>query len=215
MPAATTKPGINYWKIAAIVAVVGGLMFWARSCGIQSVMKTTGNNTIIYRDTTKIIYQPWFKEVIVAGKDGKDGKIIYRQDSVHYYEVRIDPADTAAILARYFEKAVYDDTINLSRGKIFVKDTVSENRIQGRSVMVDIRDTTITRTVTLMPPRRIVGYFTGSAMGNVQRNLYGVGAGFGVKLPSDMIYQAEVKLVQGQRPIYEGRVFLPIRLKRK
>lgn len=215
MPVATTKSSINYWKIGVHIAVVVGVALYSRSCGIKSAMKAEGRDTIIYRDTTKIIYQPWFKEVIVAGKDGKDGKIIYRQDSVHYYEVRIDPADTAAILARYFEKAVYDDTINLSRGKIFVKDTVSENRIQGRSVMVDIRDTTITRTVTLMPPRRIVGYFTGSAMGNVQRNLYGVGAGFGVKLPSDMIYQAEVKLVQGQRPIYEGRVFLPIRLKRK
>lgn len=202
-------------KISAVVYVgaVVALMFWARSCGIKSVMKATGSDTVVIRDTVKI--PEYVPEIIgVTNTIYVKGKPYAVHDTLNTLEVRIDPADTAAILADYNATRLYSDTQRLNRGTVIIDDAVSRNRITGRKLTVTGTDTTITNTITLKQPKRFVGYFTASVAGNLQTPLAGAGGGFALKLPNELIFGAEWKLLRNNRPMGELRLMLPIRLKK-
>lgn len=209
----TSTTSVNYWKWGIFVAIAVALFMLGRCNGIRSVTKNTGVDTAINKDSIVVRYKPIPYKVREIDTQYIAGKPVpYAvHDTTLVYEVRIDPADTAAILKRFFETAYYDHTLPLQRGTVRIIDTVSQNRIWGRQVMAFGTDTTITKTIVLKPPRNIVGYFSLSAMGNYKNPLYGAGIGFGIKLPNDMTYQAEVKAVRGQRLMYEGRAMFPIR----
>ena len=199
---------------AAIIAVVL-LFLWGRSCGIQSVIKNTKIDTLIRRDTVERSY-------------------IVRHDSIAYQkvyvsqvkydtlwgepEIIIEPTDTAAILKDYYATRFYKDTQILKRGTVIIRDTITENRILGRGLTVTGVDTTITKTIVLKPPRNIVGYWTLSGLGNFKNPFGGAGVGFGLKLPSDKVYQIELKyldVVDKNRIYGEVTVMFPIRLRPK
>jgi len=202
----------------AIVAAAIGLFLLGRGCGIRSVLKTEGSDTAINKDSVVIRYKPVPYKVLDRDTEYLPGKKIH--DTIHHtalgtYEVRIEPVDTAAILKQFYQTVYYDQTIPLKRGMARILDTVSENSIQGREVFVTGADTTITKTIVLRPMRPVVGYFTLSAMGNIQSPVAGFGAGFALKLPNDRFYQVEAKWIKGMKPSGEIRIGMPIRLKKK
>lgn len=201
---------INWYKIGIFAAIIAAMFLLGRSCGIKSVLKNEGVDTTVRKDSVVIAYIPI--------------PIAIRYDSISYKhtteyvtlygapEIIIEPVDTANILKDYYASRFYSDTQRLKRGLAIITDTVNRNRITGRRLTITGTDTTITRTIVLKPPRRIVGYLTGSIMGNFKNPISGAGIGFGVKMPNDMTYQMEYKVVNGYRPMIEGRVMFPIRL---
>lgn len=211
---ANSKP--NYLKWVIVAAIIVGIFLLGRGCGIKSVLKDAGSDTTIRKDS--IVYQDRpvpYKVTDTFTVRGKDGKLVTIYDTLYGTpEVIIEPADTVAILRRFNETAYYQDIRDTGRAKITILDTVRQNRIAGRSVKVVFTDTLITNTITLRPPKRIIGYFTLSGQGNAHNPLNGFGTGLGIKTPNDMIYQAEWKLTQGNRPMGEVKVMLPIRIKR-
>lgn len=199
--------------IAAAVA----LFLMGRCNGIQSVTKRTGIDTTISHDSAVIA---WIPIPIIVKHD----TTIYR-DKIRYLEkwdtlwglgpevVKNEiPQSIQDDLKDYYATRFYSDTQILKRGKAIINDTVYRNRIAGRQLQLFGTDTTINKVTVLRPPKRAIGYFTLSAMGNPSQPLMGAGTGFGLKLPNDMIYQGEVKLVMGHRPVFEGRVMFPIKL---
>lgn len=206
---------MNKWKWGAIAAVIIAMFFLGRCNGIRSVIKNTGRDTVIHKDSIRIAYIPvpvsvrYDSLIYTPGKAGTLDTIWAPP------EVIIDPVDTAAILKDYYAARIYSDTQRLTRGQVVIDDTVSRNRITGRGLKVTGTDTTITVTTVLKPPRRMVGYFTLSAMGNPKQPLGGAGAGFALKLPSERVYQVEYKIIQGNRPAFEARVFFPIRFTKR
>ncbi len=215
----------NYWKVSVYVAAGLALWLWGRSCGISSVIKNTGSDTTLNTDTAKIRYKPVPWKV-------KDTDTLYLNKpypvKVHdtlpgVYEIRIDPADTAAILAAsleisrdYFRTEFYDTTIQV-RGKdsLRVLDTVSRNRIQGRGIIQQYTDSTISTTTVLRPPQKLLMYFTGSILSNVPNRVYGVGAGVMLKLPNDKTHSLKVKYFSEIGTVYEYEHGIPIRLFKK
>lgn len=202
---ATKQP--NWYKIGLIAAVVVALFLLGRSCGIKSVIKTTGSDTVIYRDSVIREYRPYPITV-------RFDTTIYRPYMVRDTEtlVMIDPVDTARILADYYATRFYSDTQRLSRGVAVIQDSVTQNRITARRLAVTGIDTTITRTVTLTPPRRLVGYLDLMGMGG--RHEVGAAAGFSLKLPNDRVYGVGVSYLWNGKLVYYGRASVPIRLKR-
>lgn len=202
---------INYWKLGVIAGVAVALFLFGRSCGIKGVLKSTGADTVVVVSRDTVSMQP----VVVRVSDsfyvaGKPYPVIRYVEGAPV--VIIEPVDTSAILADYYRTAMYDTTIRLSRGSARLQDTVTRNRISGRSIQITGTDTTITRTVTLTPPRRIVGYLDLAGMGD--RHDFGASAGFSLKLPSDRVYGAGVSYLWNGKIMYYGRVSVPIRLKR-
>lgn len=201
---------INWWKIGVIAAVVVALFLLGRSCGIKSVVKRAGSDTVVVISRDTVAMQP----VVVRVSDsfyvaGKPYPVIRYVEGAPV--VIIEPVDTAAILADYYRTALYDTTIALKRGTARLQDTVTRNRIRGRSIQITGTDTTITRTVTLTPPRRLVGYLDITGIGG--RHEVGAGVGFSLKLPSDRAYGVGVSYLWNGKIVYYGRASIPIRLK--
>lgn len=202
-----TKQPPNYWKLGVIAAIMVALFLLGRSCGIRSVIKTTGSDTIVRHDTVvreyrvsadTIIYSTVYRPVII-------------RDTSFQYDVLIEPVDTAGILADYYAARFYSDTQALTRGVIVISDSVTQNRIIARRLTASGTDTTITRTITLTPPRRLVGYLDLTGMGG--RHDFGAGIGFSLKLPSDRSYGVGVSYLWNGKMMYYGRASIPIRLK--
>lgn len=195
-----------------ILAAMIGLFLLGRSCGIRSVLKTVGTvktvtrDSLVYRDTGRII--PYKVETFVKGKDGQ----IIHDTTPGVFEVRIEPADTAAILARYYETAHYIHQIDTGRWQITVEESITENRIKDWSLKAVSSDTSTTNTVQLKPPQKIVVFFTGAVMGKPKDPFYGAGAGLTLKTPGDHLYGVKVKWIPGYGWVYEAEVGIPIRL---
>lgn len=205
-----TKQPPNYYKIGVIAAIVIALFLLGRSCGIKSVTRNTGSDTVVVISRDTVAMQP----VVVRVSDsfyvaGKPYPVIRYVEGAPV--VIIEPVDTVAILADYYRTALYDTTVALTRGTARLQDTVTQNRIAGRSIQITGTDTTITRTVTLTPPRRLVGYLDLTGMGG--RHDFGLGAGFSLKLPSDRAYGVGVSYLWNGKMMYYGRASIPIRLK--
>jgi len=200
------------------IAVVVAMFFLGRCNGIRSVTKRTGSDTVIRKDSFIYVDNPVPFEVIrrdttyIAGK--KQTFTIH--DTLETFEVRIDPVDTSAILARFQDTAIYDNTIKFNRGTVRLREKVSENRIKARQMDVTVNDSVITNTIIKTLPRKFVGYWTLSAGGNLSTPyIQSGGIGLGLKFPGDMVIQAEGKVVNGNKPMLEGRVMFPIRKRKK
>ncbi len=140
-----------YWIVIAVLVVIILLL---RSCG-PGTGGTNEPDTVRVVDTT---YIDVIKEVPVY----KPGPVIYIPGD----PVPGTPVDTAAILKDYFAKVVYKDTIRLdSLGFIYVKDTISQNRIQSRKLAFDYKIPIIKETTTItIPPKPKLQVYGGIEM---------------------------------------------------
>lgn len=212
--------------IAALVAY--GLLM--RSCGIKSVTKRTGSDTAINRDTAVVVIamppMPVFIRYDSIEFVGV-ANTIYETDTVKIKgdEVMVIlPTDTAGIIRDWNATVFYRDEKDLPRGRIVIEDSLRRNRLVHRKLTSYGTDTTITNTIVKIPPRRIVGYWTGSLGGDFGRlTPRSAGIGLGLKFPGDMVIQAEVKAVNDHRKVpdpvlrsmVEARLMIPIRLKKR
>lgn len=163
-----------------IIVFLSYLLFRFAAC---SPGPTTVTDTayIVHRDTVRegipVPYKVKGEMIIVRAK----GDTVYRDRPVH--------VDTAAILAAYFAKVYYLDTARVKWGSVFIRDTLSQNRIIGRSVLTDFRIPTITNTVTRTePPRGML--FLGPDIG------FGVGFSAAYKSKGDHLYGLGYMLTQ-------------------
>lgn len=209
---ATTQKS-NKWLYIMIAVTIIAAFFIGQCNGINSVKKTAGTVKTITKDSLVERWRPYPKKVLVHDTSYKVvPRTIYvgmpgRTDTL------FTPVDTAAILSDFYSTLVYDTTFKLRRAEINLKDTVSQNRITGRSLTAMFWDTTTVTTVVLEPPRKRVGYFSISAMGNRNDPLAGYGAGFSLKNRKDFIYHFEAKKLIGEKKLYfELQLDFPIHL---
>jgi len=124
------------------------------------------------------------------------------EDTTIYVEVPV--IDTTAMrkyVEEYYAKKVFNDTIKLDYGKIYIQDTVSTNKIVSRLWNADLLMPTITDTkiVKELPKNEL--YF--GARVDLQKNgtFVGIGPSLLLKTKRNRIYGVGVNLVGGQ-PIY-------------
>ena len=215
----TTKT--NYWKWGIIAALLIGIFFLGKSCGVKSVLKDVGSDTAVTSTVEVIRYKPSPYKVIEKDTMWLRGKEKIVRVPVHdtlpgVYEVRVEPADTAFIVSRFNQFVFYDTSMVASRGDtVSVKDTLYGNRIIGREISIHGKDTVITNTIVKKPPRKTVLSFTTSLVGNMANPFYGQGAGFTLKLSNEESYSASVFNIYGHRPMFMATKGWPIKLKRK
>jgi hypothetical protein len=86
-------------------------------------------------------------------------------------------------------KNVYSDTLKIdSIGYVNVKDTVSKNRIQGRSYNYNLKYPIITKTITVQAPPKTQVYIGGGLQGNPYNIVNQFSAGLLLKTKKDKIY---------------------------
>lgn len=116
-----------------------------------AVVKTVVKRDTAYlHDTVKVkIYVPQPYKVVIERKG----------ENVYTTLERVKNVDTAALLKDYYATRFYSDTLKTKYGNIPLNDTISENRIAGRSWKADFTIPVVTNTVTNTvlknrPPKR-------------------------------------------------------------
>ena len=140
-----------------------------------------GGSVTIIRDT---VYQ---QKTFTKYKRGNDiHSYIIKTDSV-----QIPVHDTIRMLSDYMRIYAYSDTINLDTNKIvYIQDTISQNKIIGRSVELNIAEKTIYVTKTIQPKDRTAIYF--GFLGDLRQDnkQLGVGVGIAIKTAKKGIFSA-------------------------
>lgn len=140
---------------------------------------------------------------------------------------KIKNADTAAILADYYSKYQYIDTLKLSYtdslgkkrsfGTGVITDIISENTIINRGLVWDYQIPYITKTVTIYPPARRQLYVGAGTAFNKVDFIDNVSGGLIYKNKQDRIYQLSIGMSNQSgavAPFVGGGIYWKIKLKK-
>lgn len=122
--------------------------------------------------------------------------------------------DTGRILSIFFAKRVYSDTQYIEYGSVVINDTVTQNRISSRELVINQNVPTITKEIILTQPKRTVAYLGFIASGNEKTPVFGVGASFGLKFKNDKYLGASYTVTREGNPLYGVQFAFPIKLRK-
>lgn len=195
--------------LVAIIAIIW-LTLQVKSCTGGSQQ---GSDTLsVKRDTVWKEYK-------------KDTQYIPQPYAVTYYHKIVDhdtievykegiKVDTGRILEQYFATRHYDETLQVQYGSARLKDTVTQNRITGRSIILTQDIPFVKETVTMLQPKRVILYFSIGAIGNRNHLPYASGAGLGLKLKNDAMIEG-MGYLTGDAPMFGASIKIPIRLRKQ
>ena len=121
----------------------------------------------------------------------KKGDDIYHETIVEKEVLIPAVIDTAALLKDYYSKVLYKDVLVLpdSLGTVAVTDTISQNKILGRTFDANVKQRTIKETLIVKEPARNQVYYGLNGGFNKADVVSSVGAGIMLKTKKDKIYQ--------------------------
>ena len=183
------------------------------------------------------------KKVFIAGKayevikheidtvDIVKTKVVTKKGDDIYHETIVEkeviiPAiiDTAALLKDYYSKVLYKDVLVLpdSLGTVAVTDTISQNRILGRTFNANVKQRTIKETTIVkeLPKTKVFYGLEGGF--NKADFVSSVGAGVLINTKKDKIYQLGLGVTNqttdgingGFTPYVRGGVYWKIKFKK-
>jgi hypothetical protein len=130
-------------------------------------------------------------EVVKTKVVTKKGEDIYHETIVEKEVVIPAIVDTQALLKDYYSKVLYKDVLVLpdSLGTVAVTDTISQNKIMGRTFDAKVKERTIKETLIVkeLPKTQVYYGFNGGF--NKADVVSNIGAGVIVKTKKDKIYQ--------------------------
>ncbi len=154
----------------------------------------------------------------------KKGEDIFHEIIQHDTTVKLVDVDSAAILKDYLSKVVYKDVLVLpdSLGTVAVTDTITKNRILGRTFNANVKQRTIKETTIVkeLPKTKIFYGFEGGF--NKQDVVSHIGAGILINTKSDKIFNLGIGVANrvidgtngGLSPYINGGVYWKIRLRK-
>jgi hypothetical protein len=182
------KKLLNFKNIAIAALIIYILLQWFNPGGVMPggrTIRIEGKKYEVIKheiDTVDVI------KTKVVTKKGDD---IYHEVIVEK-EVQIPTVvDTAALLKDYYSKVLYKDVLVLpdSLGTVAVTDTISQNKILGRTFDAKVKERTIKETLIVKEPARNQVYYGLNGGFNKADVVSSVGAGIMLKTKKDKIYQ--------------------------
>jgi hypothetical protein len=119
---------------------------------------------------------------------GKDIPYFILDEDIHTIEFRDTIHDTITIVKDYYTTKVFTDTFTIDSSKFTIIDTISQNTIQGRQFLADIREKTIRITNDIYHRDKNAFYL--GVLGDLRRfdNKLGIGVGLGYKTPKNGLF---------------------------
>jgi hypothetical protein len=154
----------------------------------------------------------------------KKGEDIYHETIVEKEVIIPAVIDTAALLKDYYSKVLYKDVLVLpdSLGTVAVTDTISQNKILGRTFNANVKQRTIKETTIVkeLPKTKVFYGLEGGF--NKADFVSSVGAGVLINTKKDKIYQLGLGVNNqttdgingGFTPYIRGGVYWKIKLKK-
>lgn len=182
------KKLLNFKNIAIAALIIYVLLQWFNPGGVMPggrTIRIDGKKYEVIKheiDTVDII------KTKVVTKKGED---IYHEVIVEKEVIIPTIIDTAALLKDYYSKVLYKDVLVLpdSLGTVAVTDTISQNRILGRTFNANVRERTIREELIVKEPARNQVYYGLNAGFNKEDYVSAIGAGVILKTKKDKIYQ--------------------------
>jgi hypothetical protein len=214
------KKFLNIKNIAIAVLIAIVLLEWFNPGGVMP-----GKKVIIAGKAYEVIKHEIDTVDIVKTKVvTKKGEDIYHETIVEK-EVLI-PAiiDTAALLKDYYSKVLYKDILVLpdSLGTVSVIDTISQNKILGRTFNASVKQRTIKETTIVkeLPKTKLFYGFEGGF--NKADVVSHIGMGILLNTKKDRIYNLGIGVANrvvdgtngGLTPYINGGVYWKIRVKK-
>jgi len=129
-------------------------------------------------------------EVVKTKVVTKKGEDIYHETIVEKEVIIPTIVDTAALLKDFFAKNIYKDTLQLpdSLGTVALLDTITQNKILGRTFNASVKQRTIKETMIVkeLPKTQVYYGLTGGF--NKEDVVSNIGAGLLIKTKKDKIY---------------------------
>lgn len=182
------KKLLNFKNIAIAALIIYILLQWFNPGGVMPggrTIRIEGKKYEVIKhdiDTMEVV------KTKVVTKKGED---IYHEVIVEK-EVQIPAVvDTAALLKDYYSKVLYKDVLVLpdSLGTVAVTDTISQNKILGRTFDAKVKERTIKETLIVKEPAKNQVYYGLNGGFNKADVVSSVGAGIMLKTKRDKIYQ--------------------------
>jgi hypothetical protein len=214
------KNMLNFKNIAIVVLVIFVLLELWNPGGVMpgKTIRVDGKKYEIIKheiDTVDIV------KTKVVTKKGED---IYHETIVEKEVLIPAVIDTAALLKDYYSKVLYKDVLVLpdSLGTVSVTDTISQNKILGRTFNASVKQRTIKETMIVKEPAKLQVYWGVTGGFNKADFVNSVGTGFIVKTKKDKLYQLNLGVNNqttdgtngGFSPYVGAGVFWKIRLKK-
>jgi hypothetical protein len=185
------KKFINFKNIAIAALVIYILLQWFNPGGVMPggrTIRIEGKKYEVIKhdiDTLEVV------KTKVVTKKGED---IYHETIVEKEVLIPAVIDTAALLKDYYSKVLYKDLLVLpdSLGTVAVIDTISQNKIIGRTFDAKVKERTIKETMIVKEPARNQVYYGLNAGFNKEDYVSAVGAGLMLKTKKDKIYNLNI-----------------------
>jgi len=179
---------LNFKNIAIAALIIYILLQWFNPGGVMPggrTIRIAGKKYEVIKheiDTIDIV------KTKVITKKGED---IYHETIVEKEVIIPAIVDTAALLKNYYSKVLYKDVLVLpdSLGTIAVTDTISQNKILGRTFNASVKQRTIKETTIVKEPARNQVYYGLTGGFNKADVVSSIGAGLILKTKKDKIYQ--------------------------
>jgi hypothetical protein len=180
------KKLLNFKNIAIVALILFILLQWFNPGGI-----IPGKKVYIAGKAYEVIKHEIDTVDIVKTKVvTKKGEDIYHETIVEKEVIIPTIVDTAALLKDFFAKNIYKDTLQLpdSLGTIAMIDTITQNKILGRTFNASVKQRTIKETMIVkeLPKTQVYYGLTGGF--NKADVVSNVGAGLLIKTKKDKIY---------------------------
>ena len=187
------KKLLNFKNIAIAALIIYVLLQWFNPGGIMPGGRTIRIDGKKYEVLKHTIDTIEVEKVKVVTKRGED--IVHEVIDVDTLVLKeLVNVDSAAILRDYLAKVVYKDTLKLDDGLGFIAltDTITKNRILGRTFDARVKQREIKETMIVKEPARNQVYYGLNAGFNKEDYVSAIGAGVILKTKKDKIYQLGV-----------------------
>jgi hypothetical protein len=184
------KKLLNFKNIVIAALIIFVLLEWFNPGGVMP-----GKKVFIAGKAYEVIKHEIDTIDIVKTKVvTKKGEDIYHETIVEKEVVIPAVVDTMALLKDYYSKVLYKDTLVLpdSLGTVSLLDTISQNKIFGRTFNASVKQRTIKETMIVkeLPKTQVYYGLTGGF--NKADVVSNVGAGLLIKTKKDKIYNLGV-----------------------
>jgi hypothetical protein len=211
---------LNFKNIAIAVLIIFVLLEWFNPGGVMP-----GKKVFIAGKAYEVIKHDIDTIDIVKTKVvTKKGEDIYHETIVEKEVIIPAVIDTMALLKDYYSKVLYKDTLILpdSLGIVALNDTISQNKILGRTFNASVKQRTIKETTIVkeLPKTKLFYGLEGGF--NKADFVSSVGAGVLINTKKDKIYQLGLGVTNqttdgtngGFTPYVRGGVYWKLKLKK-
>jgi hypothetical protein len=181
---------LNFKNIAIAALIIYVLLQWFNPGGVMPggrTIKIDGKKYEVLKHTIDTIE---VEKVKVVTKKGED--IVHEVIDVDTLVLKeLVNVDTAALLKDYLAKVVYKDTLTLDGGlgTIALTDTITKNRILGRTWDAKVKERIIKEELIVKEPAKAQLYYGLNAGFNKEDYVSAVGGGLILKTKKDKLYQ--------------------------